>query len=407
MKNTVPDEGEAGRDPWIARAGVVALIVLLAVGRHEAAAQHSGHGSHPPMPGQQFYIGCRLENADPPVAIDAPLALWSLQQEADLTPSVALPGMEKPLRVLRYLPSAALDQRVVPDDSPRGRPAVEIAIEGPTQSYRRWLIADDPERNRLLSFIGTWRLLTADDRAQRDELLRQFENEFTRAPKLQISRWGGGPSHELDLTLDASQTLDDLKCTVRIRGFFSDYAMDDEAKKPVSRSDRRLNPAALVEIEYDGRTEQRWVFAKFPEFSRKDDNPWPFRVILDCPIESAGSTPDFAVLTIGQSLHEVWGRHDGRTTVKPLSLQEPIDISGSQYRFQVASFVPAGRIMENYRPADGAAGTPAIRIEVPDPTGSPTQLWLELGKPRVVPTAQGPMTVVFAAKQPAAPGGHP
>ena len=407
MRNTVREEGEAGRERFVVGARTMTLMVLIAVAPQAALAQHPVHGSHPPMPGQQFYIGCRLENADPPAAIDAPLALLSLQQEADLNQSVALPGLGTSLHVRRYLPSATLDQMVVADDTPRGRPAVEVAIEGPTQSFRRWLIADDPERNRLISFIGTWRLLTVADRAQRDELLHQFENEFTRPPKLQISRWSGGTSHELDMTLDASQTLDDLKCTVRVRGFFTDYAMDDEAKKPISRSDRRVNPAALVEIEYDGRTEQRWVFAKFPEFSRKDDNPWPFRVILDCPVENSGPTPDFALLTVDRALQEVWVRREGKTTVKPLSLQEPIEISGSQYRFQAASFVPAGRIVENYRAADGAAGTPAIRIEVPDPTGSPALLWLELGKPRVVPTVQGPMTVVFAARQPAAPGGHP
>ncbi len=48
----------------------------------------------------------------------------------------------------------------------------------------------------------------------------------------------------------------------------------------------------------------------------------------------------------------------------------------------------------------------ALQIEYADASGENRRLWLEMGKQRVVSTAQGPIMVVFGPPQAAAPDEH-
>jgi hypothetical protein len=371
-------------------------------------AQHPTHTAHPLMPNERLNVRCQMLNPSPSATVVAPLKIQSPLMEQRPDQLIELPAGAPPIRVLRFLPNANMEQSVVPTENDKGRPAVEVSIEGPTQSYRRWLVADDPDRNRLTSYIGGWRFMSVADRTERDELLRQFETEFTRAPTLTISRADGGGGRQVAINVDDVQTFDDLGCKIRVRKFFPDYAMDRTTLIPINQSDRRRNPAALVDIEHDGVTEARWVFAKFPGFQSRDSDKLPYQVTLDCPAESASDVPDFVLVTIGRQTNEVWQRDAGATTSRPLAQDDAIAIPHSQYRFRVTSFVPNARMIEEYRSVEKGKGGPALEIEYTDAVGSPAKLWLELGNNRTVATPAGSMIVSFDAKDEEAPQGiHP
>lgn len=373
-----------------------------------ARAQHPGGSAvHPPMPGQRFVLVCRWDES-------APLPAGTVKFDLALTGPASEPGREfripksdTVLKVVRYLPQAALEQRVVEDEGSNARPGVELSIDGPTQSVRRWLIADDPERNRLISFIGTWRLMSAGDRAARDELFRLFETELTRDPKLIVSRSDGGGAAEISLSVGSAQPLSELETTVRVLRFFPDYAMEASTDQPVNRSEQRRNPAALVELSSRGKTEERWVFAKFPGFEPKDAERLPLRVTLDCPVRGSEKTPDFAVIAIGSSELEVWVRHEGEVRSKSLRLREPVDVAGSQYRFQALAFIPKGKMIEEYQPAVGGRGVPALLVEAADGPHAPTKLWLELGETKIVLRGTSPLSISFQTDANTPPGVHP
>ena len=359
-----------------------------------AAAQHPGHAAHPLMPGEQLRFFARATGETGPVSFEVALELTSPSVEAVMKQTVELPAGQGSIRLIRYLPRAVLKQDVRPVED-GGRPAIEMTVEGPTQSFRRWLIADDPQRDRLVSFIGTWRFMAVADRAQRDDLFRQFQTEFTRPPKLLVSRSTGEGRRECDLQLDKVQNLDELACKIRVLAFHADYAVDEKTLEPVNRSDRRGNPAALVEIEHEGLKDQRWVFAKFPEFEVPSTSRVPYRVVLDCPVQGSSAVPDFVVVAVGADAQEVWTRHQDTTTSRTLSQGEPIDIAGSQYRFVVHRFLPSGRLVEEYEPADRGESVRALRIEVAEAGKTPESFWLQQGKPRTVNVASGPLTVSF------------
>lgn len=383
------------------------IPVLACVTAAPAFAQSPTHGMHPLMPGQRLYVRCRMLNATPPSTVEAMLAIDSPSEEATPNQMLQLPAPAPPIRFVQYLPHAVLEQNVVASADDGSPSAAELAIEGPTQSFRRWLVAGDPERNRLTSYIGTWRYMTVTDKVERDELFHQFETEFTRDPKLSISRPDGEGVRELPLAVDKTQTIDELKCRIRVRQFMPDYAMDRSTKSPVNKSDRRGNPAALVDIEMDGKTESRWIFAKFPEFSQQHGDTLPIRIVLDCPAQGEGDTPDFVLLTIARKTHEVWTRGGGSTSARTLELTDETNIPGSQYRFRVTNYVPKGTMIETYRRDDQGKASSALQVEYTNEKNSPTRLWLAMGNYHRIMTPVGAMVVSLDVQGESEQAGHP
>jgi len=361
-------------------------------------AQHPTHVVHPVMQGERLYVHCRLLNLSPPTTVVTPLAINSPLVEERPNQVIELPAPAPPIRVLQFLPNASMRQIVVPEADGDGRPAVELSIEGPTQSFHRWLVADDPERNRLTSFIGSWRFMSVSDRAGRDELLKQFETEFTRDPTLFVARPDGSGGRSLTVKVDIVQALEDLNCKIRVRKFYPDYAMDRTTLTPMNQSDRRRNPAVLVDIEHDGLTETRWVFANFPGFESQKGERLPYQVTLDCPVQAASDVSDFVLVTVGRQANEVWQRDGGATSSRPLTVDDAIAIPHSPYRFRVTNFIPQARMTEEYQSVEKGKGGPALEIEYRDAAGSPTPLWLELGHNRNIATPTGSIMVSFTAQ---------
>jgi len=372
-----------------------------------AAAPPQGHGAHPPMPDQRYFVQCRLNAPGEPKIVEAAVELASPVVAAELTQTVELPAPGSPLRLTRYLPNAKREQRVHPVEGGKGKPAVELSIVGPTQSFRRWLVADEMERNRLISLIGTWRYMSVADRSQRDELFEQFRSERTRKPKLRIGRADGSAARGLDALPGDARHLEDLGCTVRVVEFLPHFAMNGTTSKPANQSDKRLNPAVRVEIEAGGQKEIRWVFAKFPGFKMHEGEALPFLTTLDCPVETQSTVPDFVLVTVNRRAHEAWVRFQGKVESKPLVLDEKSKVGTSQYTFHLARFVASGRLVEAYVPNEGRGGAPVLRLETTDASGKLTAFWLALNQERVVSTAAGSMTVVFGSRRAASKGAHP
>jgi hypothetical protein len=389
-----------------ARAYRQLLVLGLLFQATRAPAQPGGHGVHPPMPTERFLFQCKLDGGQQPIAIEVPLELPTPMTPAKLDQTVELPSPLGSIRILHYLPTGRRQQTVVPDESADAKPAIEILIEGPTQSFDRWLVADNSERNRLSSLIGTWRYMVVADRRERDELFDQFKGELTRPPKLIISRSDGSDVQEVLVEDGKSHRLDSLGCKVHVGRFYPHFSMDKKTNEAVNLSDERRNPAVQVRLEREDQKEDRWVFAKFPDFQAGGSESLPYRLTLDCPPAKGQTTPDFALVTIGRSIHEAWTRHANKCSSAPLRLGKKMDVPGSQYAFSARRFVASARLEETYRPAEGRGGAPALKIEIIDGTGRATILWLESGRRRIFSTPQGPLTVAFSPDRTSVSGKH-
>lgn len=386
-----------------------AAVVLVCFGAGNSVAQHSSHPVHPVMPDQNLFVRVQpLEGSDR-TAVQVPVTLVSPLLPTDLDQTVALPGGGGGNILLRkFLPQAALEQRAVSVDGGSGKPAIELSIEGPTQSLRRWLIADDPERNRLSSFIGTWRFMTAGSPDQADSLFKQFETEFTREPQLAVSRRDGSDSRTLNLRIDETQPLDGLGCALRVLRFFPDYGVVEEKNEAINRSEHRRNPAAEVDVTCGDRSSRRWIFAKFPSFGGKSSDEVPIQITLDCPVEGTGNAPDFVITNLGGGERfEAWVRHQGKVDRGSLKVREFREVVGSQYKCQILSFLPSARLVEEYKPVTQGTGSAALLVQVPDVTGGEKTLWLGVGESRTVASKYGLLSVGFLTQAPSRPGAHP
>lgn len=383
---------------WV---GFAALFACAA-----AQGQSSGHGVHPPMPGTRLYVTLQNPQSTPPSNQDVPLELRSSSSPETLQQKIEAPGFPAGLRAVRYVPASQLEQRGQAVEK-GGVCAIELAIEGPTQSFRRWLLADDPERNRLMSYIGTWRYMAVGDEASREALFGQFETEFTRAPTLRIGSLSDSTWREISAEVGKEHRDVESGFMVTVKQFFPDYAIDQTTLSPTNQSSRRRNPAVQVEIKRGEKVEDRWVFSKFPEFSHAGGERLPLRVILECAMETEGATPDFAVVTAGKATHEVWTRAAGRVTRAALSKDQVVSVPGSAYGFRMTEFIGDGRIVESYRPADNGKGRPAVEFEIAGGEGDSKKLWLELGQTRRVETAGGAVFVGLQDHPTAGAKGHP
>jgi len=388
------------------RAAMCYILVGAVLLTSDGRAQPADHGLHPPRSDQPLYFYCRIELGKEVLESEVPLQLESSLVRTEFDQVVKLAPSLPAIHLKEYLPRAVLQQRAVPGKGINAGRAIQVSIDGPTQSSQRWLIANDTARNRLTSFIATWRYMAVDSPRDREDLLEQFKNELKREPRVLVQRTDTGRSGEVPATPGTVWPLKDLGCTISVQTFLPDFAIDTKTGRPRKQSDKQVNPAALVEIEYKGQREERWVFAKFPEF-RSQLASLPFKVALDCPLEKQSGTPDFLLMTVGVDAHEVWARQDAKVTVKPLSLDEMFPVAGSQYGFRIASYLASAQLIEEYKADDEHGTAAALRIETRDAAGDKNVAWLELGKQRLIPTAQGPISAVFGPHRPRSARNHP
>ncbi|MBI1827512.1 MAG: hypothetical protein HY287_18010 [Planctomycetes bacterium] len=388
--------------------GRVFLPIWILISGSSVWAQHPGHTMHPLMDNQKMVLRVQLPSTQSPKKIEFPVTIDASNLEQNPNLQVDLPTPYAPLKVVHFLAQAQMKQEVTADETGGGRPATELSIEGPTQSFHRWLVAGDPERDRLSSYIGTWRFMSVDSQADADVLRKQFETEFTRPPEIVVSASGAaaGAPRRFVVQEGATYTLDAMNGKISVRKFYTDYALDREIVRAVNQSARRHNPAVLVEIEQNGVKETRTLFAKFPGFAASRAESLPIDVQLDCPVEPAGDVPDFALLRIKGIGLQVLTRTESGSVARSLDENEFLSISGSPYRFRITRNVPSAKLVESY--SRDEHGKPALEIEFAGKGGAPSREWLEFGHTRNFATASGDVIVSFEARDESSPtGGHP
>lgn len=382
--------------------GAVTAAMLAPIG----LAMPPEHGFHPPMPGQVFQVQWKPAGDGGGPWASAVLELGDPSQAATLK-QVLKSGDGGPiLTLVRFIPNAEFEQSVTPAPE-GGRSAVQLAIEGAKQSYRRWLIADDPDRNQLISLIGTWRYMSVPDRKGRDELFEQFRHEFDRPPILELAT-AAGDAERLEAKEGVKHALDKAGVRMEVLKFYPHFGYDEQTKEPRNVSDARLNPAALIRLRQGAVVEDRWVFSKFPSYQKNDAAVVPCDARLDCPVEREHPSPDYVLVTTAAKETEAWLRFQGKVEAMPLEVGKPQPIPAARYTYAMERFVPAGKLEETYKPAAGRGSVTAIQVQAAVGEGRMEDTWIEAGQSRTVQTSDGPMMVTFGSPSAVqGMGGHP
>ena len=317
---------------------------------------------------------------------------------AELSQVIELPETLGTITLRRYLQRAWPDQIVVPDVNGEASAAVELSFKGLSRSYKRWLIADDVQRNRLASMVGRWRYVATRNQAHRDRVFAEFKGERSRKPNLLVS--GPDKSNPQAWTFEVGEksALGTQGVSIRVLRFVESFTIDRETNEVTSASSEYNNPAVQIEFTDGDKSARRWVFAKFPDFNMHDGDAIAIHVRLDCPIHQANPQPDFVVVTIGDSSHEIWSRIKGSVAVIPVALGETVPVAETGYVFSITRFVPSGRLVETYLPSERSGAVTSLQVEFDDDKGTTQTVWLEAGKPSTMTTNQGFLTLGFGRK---------
>lgn len=374
------------------------LVLCGAIIASGVNAQYPGHpGGHSTQELAYVFTYRQVAQASS-IKGEIPITVPLTATPVELGEVIALPGDAGTLKLERILPLAAREQTIEVDEDGKSPPAIQISVDGPSQSMQAWLIADDPARDRLASLIAGWGYSAVTNMEERDRLFKQFENELTRPPTVWISRTDGSGAQQLSAQKGAKRDIPELGCRLEIKDFLVDFAMDKETKKRVSRSEKRLNPAVLVEIEASGEREERWVFSRFPDFKIGDGDRLPFEVRLDCPTDQENPLPSFLFVTVARKQHELWSRVAGKHSTTPMTPEQKIAVPGTEFTFRVARFVASGRLIEEFSPTDQPNAVTVLKVDYSDASGNHTGLWVEEGRPSTLQAASGAFVLELRRK---------
>jgi cytochrome c biogenesis protein len=88
-----------------------------------------------------------------------------------------------------------------------------------------------------------------------------------------------GKRQDLTMEVGGSAAIAGTGYTVRADEFLADFSMDNNGK-PLSKSQEFNNPAVHVTILKDGKEAyNKWIFAKFPDFHGKGDQPLELQLV--------------------------------------------------------------------------------------------------------------------------------
>lgn len=96
---------------------------------------------------------------------------------------------------------------------------------------------------------------------------------------VRVTHKGSGKQQDLTLDVGGSAPISGTAYTVRADEFLSDFSMDNNGK-PFSKSSEFNNPAVRLAVVKEGKEEySKWVFAKFPDFHGKGDQPLELQLV--------------------------------------------------------------------------------------------------------------------------------
>jgi len=111
-----------------------------------------------------------------------------------------------------------------------------------------------------------------------------YQSSYGAAPgsgkiSIRVTQKGSGKQQDLTLDVGGSAPVPGTDYTVRADEFLSDFAMDNNGK-PFSKSPEFNNPAVRMAVVKGGKEEySKWIFAKFPDFHGKGDQPIELQLI--------------------------------------------------------------------------------------------------------------------------------
>jgi cytochrome c-type biogenesis protein CcsB len=283
------------------------------------------------------------------------------------------------LRIAEHLPDA-LARVSLREGGPDDAPGVEVIVSDTRRVVRQWLVAGDPETERKsLGRFGIELRVAAST----EELAALTEVE-AKGPgaTLVVQTDAGGPPVRIPLPESVGREIQlGNGLVAEVAQFLLRARM--VRGKLVDLANAEVNPAAVVEFRSNGRSEQRILFSRFPDFGSTHRPPGEEPLVQDAKLEGPSALPDpRAIIVLGpeEQLQVQLVSPVRSDPPVPLEPGRAVPLGSFGLSLEVERILPRARAELDVRALapHESGGRPFVRVEVSS-NGAEESVWLGLG----------------------------
>jgi hypothetical protein len=312
-----------------------------------------------------------------PRAVEASFPLpWTTQQAGR---TLQEEGEERPgIRIVDYVRDGVASTGLG-EGGEEDAPGIRFLLAGQQLHAHQWLIAGSPRVGRRdLGPIEVEFVIVRSREVFEARLL----GEDSSGVSLFVHRKDGGAPFRIPLPASVGQEIPcgpDL--VAKVQEFLLRARLVNGRLTDVSDAD--LNPAAVVEVTSDGRTETHTVFSRFPEFEtahgREKGGTLVEKLQLDAP--SLVSKPLVSlILGPDQRLHVQLSTAAGRKPALPVSVGRSVALDDLGLALEVDSFLERAKPEITIQPSAKGQETGNAFIHLEASLGAKSESrWLGLG----------------------------
>ncbi len=243
-----------------------------------------------------------------------------------------------------------------------------VAVEVPEQDHPSWIFANDPDKNRIVLGVVSVALQVCSTSEEIRPYLNPEETPSQGYPHgvVEITDSGG---QQTILNVDPAQDekpvpLGESGWTAHIAEYLPDAVVS--GGRLISRSERPENPAVrLIFTSPQGVTEERKLFARFPEFSsmhRQATSSIPVEALYRFEQDSDSSVIRLLVLP-GETLYVVVPDDQGTPSLQSVTVGQMIPVAGDERRgIRVRAFHPRAQKVTEWISSPWEGDPPALRL---------------------------------------------
>lgn len=301
------------------------------------------------------------------------------------------------ISVERYLPDSVWSRRVIEDDDPLLKPAVEVSLSPSGRENATWIFAGQPADPATASVA--YRVFS--DAAQLERVVNTDPASSQPASVDVVKVVYNGNTFEIpveDCTAKAAP-LGKTGYAVRVLRYLP-HAIVGADSRLTNVSDRRINPAIEVEIIGPSTRETRIAFANFPGFSHGKDELEEVKLTFIAANDPAPIAPLEILGGPGDELYVRFQLEGRPFRVEKLSIDTTIDSPWPGWKFCVSRRFAHARVEWSLEPTEsiGANRLPALLLKIGTPTES-VETWVQKYEPRPVLAEGTPYQIIYADKR--------
>ncbi len=291
-----------------------------------------------------------------------------------------------------YIPDAEFRQEPVNTSNDLKNPAVFVQLSNSEEVYvEGWLISTG--RNWYLDRENDLKIEYLWAKSSEDlETMSTADTKKKPRPTFSVKEKEKGVHREFPIEVGREFKLEGTDYRIKVVQFVLDFTNKD---KPLQEQ-RPENPATQLEVSGPDGTEQRWVFAKYPDWDEMHETKYKnlkFTCLIPENMESANNTLRIIQSPDGKQVL-LYIKEGVSPKTESLELGKKYNIGQTGQQVAIAKFYPNFGLKEEVVKNSDEVKTPALYVEIDGPKGKFTD-WIFSNAQASTPYPDGNFFVLY------------